>query len=283
MMWDYISRDTVEKIVSNALNEDIGHSDITTSAIIPEDEQIQAFIIFKGEESCVLCGVELVKFIFNTLSPQVDLSSGFNDGDIAGVGERVLEIDGLARTILMGERVSLNFLCRLTGIATLTVGYVEKVSKDIRVCDTRKTTPGIRALEKYAVRCGGGYNHRFSLEDGILIKDNHIRIAGSIKEAVKRARQHNHHLIKIEVEAQSIEQVKSAIESGVDVIMLDNFSVKGVKDAIELIDGRAEVEVSGGINHDNIGEYSRLGIDYISIGSLTHQAVSLDFSLEVEV
>ena len=272
---------TIENIIKLALFEDSGLGDITTECILPEPRSGKGVIIAK--ESFVLAGINVTKMVFKLLDPDCDTNSSFSDGDLVNKGEIVFEVQGDLLSILKGERVALNFLQRLSGIATLTRSYVDelKVSK-VRLTDTRKTTPGLRSLEKEAVRAGGAYNHRMSLYDGILIKDNHIVVAGSIKKAVNLVKKRVSHLMKIEVEVSTLDEVKEAIDAGVEVIMLDNMDYDQMSAAVNYIDGRAFVEASGNVSLETLNKIAATGVDVISCGALTHQARSIDLSMQIK-
>jgi len=271
---------TIENIIKLALYEDSGQGDITAEYILPKPLSGNGVIIAK--ESFVLAGIKVAETIFKLLDPDCDTSSFFSDGDPVKKGEIVLKVQGDLLSLLKGERVALNFLQRLSGIATLTRSYVEelKISK-VRLTDTRKTTPGLRSLEKEAVRAGGAYNHRMSLYDGILIKDNHIAVAGSIKKAVDLVRKRASHLMKIEVEVSTLDEVKEAVDEGVEVIMLDNMGYDLMSEAVNYIDGRAFVEASGNVSLETLNEIAATGVDMISCGALTHQARSVDLSMRI--
>jgi len=270
----------VKDIVARALAEDVGPGDITTLAIVSEDARSRAEILARAEG--VIAGLPAARTTFQMLDPEVSFEPAVSDGQRVGAAQVVVSLAGRTRAILTGERVALNFLQRMSGIATLTSRYVAAVEGTrARICDTRKTAPGLRVLDKYAVRMGGGWNHRTGLFDGVLIKDNHIRAAGGIAEAVRRARARSHHVVKIEVEAQSLQQVEEAIAAGADIIMLDNLQVAEVARAVEFIRGRCEVEVSGGVTLDRVRAIADCGVDYISVGELTHSAPALDLSLEI--
>lgn len=275
-------------VVEQALQEDMPFGDVTTDAIVPADAHGQANIIAKADG--VICGLTVAQRVFEALDEKVKFDRLVNDGDEMTVGTVIAEVRGSLRGLLMGERTALNFLQRLSGIATLTRKFVERVAPyGVRIADTRKTTPNLRALEKYAVRCGGGVNHRFSLSDGVLIKDNHIRAAGSITEAVWRVRQKAHHLLRIEVETQSLEQVREALECSVDAILLDNMDLGMLREAVEMAQAWSEqmgqprplLEASGGITLDNVEAIAQTGVDLISVGALIHSAPALDISMEV--
>ena len=270
----------VREIVARALAEDVGSGDITTLATVDEAARSQAEIVAK--EKGLIAGLSVARATFRALDPEVSFQADSSDGQRVIEGQAVASLAGRTRAILTAERVALNFLQRMSGIATLTARYVSAVEgTKARICDTRKTAPGLRVLDKYAVRMGGGWNHRTGLFDGVLVKDNHIRVAGGIAEAVRRARASSHHLVRIEVEAQSLQQVEEAIAAGVDVIMLDNFQPADMARAVELIGGRCEVEASGGITLETVRTVAECGVDYISVGALTHSAPALDLSLEI--
>lgn len=276
-MEKWIIRDVLEK----AYKEDMPSGDITTDYIVPENAYSRAYMITKQEG--VIAGIEICVEAFKMLDPDIKINTLVKDGDFVEAGTRILEIEGKSRALLKAERTALNLLQRLSGIATITRLYVEKIiGYDTKVADTRKTTPGLRALEKYAVRAGGGTNHRFSLSDGVLIKDNHIKAAGGIKKAVEAAREHIPHTARIEVETETLEQVREALESGADIIMLDNMPADIMKQAVEIIKHRAVTEASGNVTLDNIQEIAATGVDIISVGALTHSVKSLDISLKFE-
>ncbi len=271
-----------EKLIRLALEEDIGPGDVTTEALIEPDRVARAVIVAK--ESLVLAGLQVAREVFATLDPAMSFETSFQDGDRAGSGDEILTAYGKLQALLTGERTALNFVQRLSGIATLTRQYVDRVAgSNVRLTDTRKTIPGWRRLEKYAVKIGGAYNHRFGLYDGILIKDNHIVACGGISEAVAGVRNNRPHLLRIEVEVSDINQVKEALENGVDIIMLDNMDLNDIHEAVRLLDGRALVEVSGGVTLDTLPEIANTGVDIISIGALTHSARAVDISMRVLV
>lgn len=267
------------ELIKLALAEDIGRGDITTRATIAATSRGTAVI--RAKEPLILCGVELIGYIYGLIDPTVKVTKACKDGAALKKGEAVATVTGPCRAILTGERTVLNFLQRLSGVATETRRYVAALDKKskTRIVDTRKTTPGWRTLEKYAVRVGGGTNHRFALDDGILIKDNHIAAAGSIAAAVKKARAAAHHLVRVEVETATLAEVKEAIAAKADIIMLDNMDEKTIQKAIVLIGGRAVTELSGGVTLEKIPALSRLGADLISVGALTHSAPAVDINL----
>ena len=280
-----INHPSVDNLIKLALAEDIGSGDITTDAIVSQNVKGEAYVVAK--EDMVLSGINVFKKVFQNVSGQWSVVSGqfkerYRDGEIVRSGKIIIEMSGNMRTLLTGERTALNFLQRMSGIATLTKKFVDSVKGfKAKIIDTRKTTPKLRILEKYAVRCGGGLNHRFGLYDGILIKDNHIKAAGGIIKAVKRVRDNVPHLMKIEVETKSLKEVKDALNCKVDVIMLDNMDIPTIKKAVKLIDKRALIEVSGGVTLKNVSEIAATGVDYISIGALTHSARAVDISMEI--
>ncbi len=274
----------IRPIIQSALREDIGRGDITSQAIAPSSLTGKACII--AEEEGILAGIEVAKEVFRlTSGEKVEFISQLKDKDSLKGGLPVLILQTSALAILKGERVALNFLGRLSGIATLTREYVDLASPfGVKILDTRKTTPNLRVLEKYAVKIGGGLNHRFGLDSGILIKDNHIRICGSLKKAVERIRQAIPPFWKIEVEADGLSEVKEAVELGVEAIMLDNMGLKEIKKAVDLIRQQAKeiiIEASGGINLENVAEVAKSGVDLISVGSLTKAAKNLNMHLEI--
>ncbi len=277
-----IARHIIEDVVNKAIEEDIPYGDKTTDYLSSiKDCSARGFI--KAKERFVLAGIEVARFVFEKVDPLVSFNPLKKDGEEVDNKEVIAVVAGRAGSLFKGERIALNILSHLSGIAT----YVRRISEllegtGIKLVDTRKTLPGLRALQKYAVRIGGGYNHRFSLSDGILIKTNHIRMVGSIKDAVEEVRKKLTPFIKIEVEAKTLEEVKSAIESGADIIMLDNMTDEEIKKAVKMINGRAEVEISGKIDEERIKRLKRIkGINYISMGSITHSAPSVDMNFEI--
>jgi len=270
----------IEHIIDRALEEDLGSGDITTSAVIDPSTEGTARIVAK--EEIVLAGIEFFSMVFSRLDPEIIVTSTYHDGDVIPEGADIGTVKGSLRGILSAERTALNFLQHLSGIATLTRQYVAKTDPSrVRVIDTRKTTPGLRILEKYAVRKGGGFNHRFGLFDGILIKDNHIAAAGSISEAVEKVRATAPHTLRVQVEVEDITQLEEAIGAGADAILLDNMSPDETREAVAVARGRVVLEASGGINLETIEEIAQTGVELISVGRLTHSARSVDISLEV--
>lgn len=261
------------------LQEDIGQGDITTQTTIPEDAWIQARLVAKEEG--LICGEALFQRIFYLLDERIQVNFLVDEGADVTVGMILAEIQGPARNLLTGERVALNLLQHLSGIATATKRAVAQIQGlACKIIDTRKTTPGLRLFEKYAVRVGGGFNHRFNLADGILIKDNHIRAAGGVKAAVSSARLNCPHTMRIEIEVENMEQVQEAVEAGAEIILLDNMSLEHMKEAVSLINGRALTEASGNMGEKDLREVALTGVDLISIGALTHSVKALDFSVK---
>ena len=272
----------VEQIITLALNEDIGTGDITTLSTIPADKTATGHFVAK--EDMILCGVALAEHIFKRVDPSIRLEANFNDGDAVKKGDVIAVVSGNAQNVLTGERTALNFMQRLTGIATRTHASVAEIAgTKAKITDTRKTTPGLRVLEKYAVRVGGGTNHRFNLADGVLIKDNHIAVSGGIKNAVKNARAVIPHTLKIEVEVETKEQLSEALDAGADIIMLDNMSNDLMRECVGIIAGRALVEASGNMGEKSLREVAETGVDIISIGALTHTVKAADISLKFKI
>lgn len=272
----------VEQIITLALNEDIGTGDITTLSTIPEDKTATGRFVAK--EDMIICGIDLAKHIFGRVDPSIAMKANFKDGDAVKKGDVIAVVSGNAQNVLTGERTALNFMQRLTGIATRTHASVAEVAgTNAKITDTRKTTPGLRVLEKYAVRVGGGTNHRFNLADGVLIKDNHIAVSGGIKNAVKNARAVIPHTLKIEVEVETKEQLAEALDAGADIIMLDNMSNDLMRECVGIVAGRALVEASGNMGEKSLREVAETGVDIISIGALTHTVKAADISLKIQI
>jgi nicotinate-nucleotide pyrophosphorylase (carboxylating) len=267
------------ELVRRALAEDLGWGDVTTDGTVGREQRGRGVIVAKCD--CVLAGVEIAAEAFRQLDPGVAVTVRRTDGALLTPGDNVAEVVGTATALLTAERTALNFLQRLTGIATLTRAFVHAAAGKIAILDTRKTTPLLRALEKYAVRAGGGVNHRGGLDDGILIKDNHIRLAGGVQAAVTRMRKANREM-PTEVEAQSLDQVDEALDAGADIILLDNLSTPDIIEAVRRCRGRAKTEVSGGVTLSRMPELAGTGADYVSIGALTHSAPAADLSFEIE-
>lgn len=268
------------KIVEQALREDIGTGDVTTESIVPAGYNTIGFI--RAKEMGVVAGLPVAAAVFKRLGRDISFQPRAREGEKVKPGRLLARVEGDARVILTGERVALNFLQRLSGIATYTNKLASLLEgTGARLTDTRKTTPGLRVLEKYAVRVGGGTNHRFGLYDAVLIKDNHIKVAGGIGNAVQLARARAPHSMKIEVEVETLAGVEEALAAGADIIMLDNMDLDTMARAVQLVAGRAVLEASGGVNENNIRDIARTGVDLISCGSLTHSARALDISLDV--
>jgi nicotinate-nucleotide pyrophosphorylase (carboxylating) len=269
----------IESLINTALEEDIHSGDITTRNIISPGQLAEAELIAK--DTLILSGLEIFKTLFLTLdSGTIFLSEPFNDGGSVEKGSTIIKFRCDGGKILEGERSGLNILQWLSGIATLTRKYVEKAQPMV-VLDTRKTTPGLRVFEKYAVCCGGGTNHRFGLYDAVMIKDNHIKSAGSIFRAVEKVREALGNKNKIEVETQSLDEVREALDNNVDIIMLDNMSIDCMREAVKVVHGRAKIEISGGVNLENLEEISKTGADFVSVGALTHSAPAVDISMNI--
>jgi nicotinate-nucleotide pyrophosphorylase (carboxylating) len=272
-----------EPLVRAALAEDLGRGgDVTTEAIVPPLARARA--VLAARRGGVVAGGSIAALAFRILDPSIRCTIEVTDGERVSAGGAIVRIEGSARAVLSGERVAINFLGHLCGIATATRSMVEAVAPSrARVADTRKTTPGLRALEKYAVRCGGGINHRFGLDDAVVIKDNHLALAGSIREAVASVRARVGHMMKVEVEVDSLDQLREALETPIDAVLLDNMSPEVLATAVELVNGRVLTEASGGVTRENIAAIARSGVDVISTGWLTHSAPALDVGLDVEI
>lgn len=272
----------LEKVVAVALEEDLGIGDLTTDSIVPPD--LLAWGDFLAKEDMVLAGWPVVVETFRSVSPAIQISIEFAEGAWVPRGTLFGHVNGHAAHLLKGERVALNFLQQLSGVATETHKYVGAVAgTGVTILDTRKTTPGLRYLEKYAVRVGGAKNHRLGLYDGVLIKENHIAMAGNIAEAIRRVRSGIDHLKKVEIEVTNFPELMQALQAGADVILLDNMSPEQVLEAVRIVEGRVKLEVSGGINLENVREYALTGIDFISVGALTHSVKAIDISLELRL
>lgn len=271
----------LQSIIRNALNEDLGAGDVTTEALVDENHRGAASLLVKQEG--VVAGLPVAEEVFRQLDPAVQFERLVREGDRVAKGTRIARIKGKTRALLSGERVALNFLQRLSGIATATRRVVRALEGlNCRVLDTRKTVPGLRMLDKYAVRVGGGTNHRFGLNHGALIKDNHIALAGSLAEAVRRVRERAGHMVQVEVECDTLEQVEEALQLSVDAILLDNMELDTMRRAVRMIAGRAWVEASGGVTEENARAVAETGVDAISLGWLTHSPRALDISLDWE-
>ena len=283
MRAEILHADMVRDVARRALTEDVGHEDVTTDALFDHTISARGTIICEESHAVVIAGVSVALAVFAEVDTGLMCLPEFDDGQCVPPSECILTVEGDGRSILKSERVVLNFLQRLTGIATLTAKFCEAVKgTPVRILDTRKTTPGLRALEKWAVRLGGGQNHRFGLDDGVLIKDNHLALAGGdVAGACRRTRERAPHGFRIEVETKTLEEVRAALDGKADIILLDNMSLAMIRDALAVIKGRALVEVSGGVNLANIREIASAGPDYISIGALTHSAPAANLSLDL--
>ncbi|SDP56191.1 nicotinate-nucleotide pyrophosphorylase [carboxylating] [Phyllobacterium sp. YR620] len=273
----------IEEAVRGALREDLGRAgDITTNATLSEEATATA--VLSSREAGTLCGMGFARMAFALIDPRLEFEAFAKDGETISPGQDIARVSGNARAILSSERVALNYLMHLSGIATYTAKFVDLI-KDTgaRVCDTRKTIPGMRAFAKYAVKCGGGANHRFGLDDAILIKDNHVAVAGGVTRAIKAARAYAGHLVKIEVEVDGLEQFEEALAAGADVILLDNMGPELLEKAVGINSGRAVLEASGGISFDTIKAVAQTGVDYISTSKITMAAPTLDIGLDIEI
>lgn len=273
-----LDADSYRDLVRRALAEDIGSGDVTTQATVDETHQARAVLLAKS--TCVIAGLEVAADAFRQLDAAVAIRIHHPDGRVCTPGTEIAEMCGRAAALLTAERTALNFMQRMSGIATLTRQFVEAAAGRITILDTRKTTPLMRTLEKYAVRAGGGVNHRFGLSDGVLIKDNHVRLAGGVGAAVSRMRASSPGMA-IEVEAQSLSEVADALQAGADIVLLDNLSTPDIIDAVRQCRGRAKTEISGGVTLARMPELATTGADYVSIGALTHSAPAADLSLEM--
>ncbi|SKC92073.1 carboxylating nicotinate-nucleotide diphosphorylase [Maledivibacter halophilus] len=270
----------IDEIIVNALKEDISNIDITTDNLIDNKSISKACMITK--ENGVIAGLAVAKRVFEMIDGEIKVIFNVKDGDEVTKGVNIAEIKGSTKAILKGERIALNILQRMSGIASISKKYSEIV-KDypVRIVDTRKTTPGLRILEKYAVRVGGCHNHRYNLSESVMIKDNHIRAVGGIKKAVAKIKDRTSHTVKIEVEVESVNKLKEAIEAGADIVMLDNMNIDEMTKAVKVAEGRVLLEASGGLNIGNIVDVAKTGVDIISVGALTHSAKAMDISLNI--
>ena len=278
--FESLAVDAYRDLVRRALAEDVGTGDVTTAGTIDGSRRVHGIVLAKCR--CVIAGLDVAVETFRQLEPAIEVTVHHRDGSLCSPGTTVAEIAGRADALLIGERTALNFMQRLSGIATLTRQFVDVAANRITVLDTRKTTPLMRVLEKYAVRAGGGTNHRFGLDDGILIKDNHVRLAGGVATAVHRMRQANQAL-PVEVEAQSLCEVDAALDAGADIVLLDNLSTADIIEAVAKCRGKARTEISGGVTLARMPELATTGADYVSIGALTHSAPAADLSFEIEM
>jgi nicotinate-nucleotide pyrophosphorylase (carboxylating) len=280
----FLSPLEIDQAVRRALAEDLGRAgDVTSIATIPADTSASATVV--ARKAGVIAGLPVVEAVFRRLAPDLDIQAHAHDGDSVEAPFALMTIAGPARAILAGERVALNFLGHLSGIATATAVFVRRIAHTkARVTCTRKTTPGLRALEKYAVRCGGGFNHRFGLDDAMLIKDNHIAVAGGIGAVLARARAVAGHLVKIEIEVDTLDQLREVLDAGgADVVLLDNMDVPTLRRAVEMVRGRLVLEASGGIALETVTPIAESGVDYVSSGALTHSAPNLDVALDIAI
>lgn len=268
-----------DHLIREALKEDISSEDVSTNAVMKEAVPGEVDLICKQDG--IIAGLDVFRRVFELLDPETEAEFYCKDGDQVTAGELMGKVKGDIRVLLSGERVALNYLQRMSGIATYTHSVARLLEgSGTKLLDTRKTTPNMRIFEKYAVRVGGGYNHRYNLSDGVLLKDNHIGAAGSVTEAVRMAREYAPFVRKIEIEVENLDMVKEAVEAGADIIMLDNMSPEDMKEAVRIIDGRAETECSGNVTKENIARLTEIGVDYISSGALTHSASILDISMK---
>jgi len=274
-----MKEDAADTLIEAALKEDMPQGDITSESVIPSDSESEAIILAKEEG--VLAGIDVAERVFYKIDPSVVFEKKLNDGQRFRNGQTLATIQGRSISLLKGERTALNFLQRMSGIATTTQNFVQALQgTKTKILDTRKTTPGLRSLEKYAVKMGGGENHRFNLSEMVLIKDNHLRIVGSISQAVKHAKERIKPGVRVEVEATSLEEVQEAVQSGADMIMLDNMSKDAMKEVVKWVKGKVPLEVSGKVSLRRVKEIASLGVDFISVGSLTHSYKSVDISVE---
>ena len=279
----FLSPLAIDDAVARALEEDLGRAgDITSIATIPEATKAHAVMV--ARQAGVIAGLPLALAVFRKLCPEIQLQAYVRDGAAVAAGVHLMTISGPARAVLSSERTGLNFVGRLSGIATLTSNYVRRTAGTrLRICCTRKTTPGLRALEKYAVRCGGGFNHRFGLDDAILIKDNHIAVAGGIRPVLERARAHAGHLVKVEIEVDTLPQLREVLDTGLaDAVLLDNMDIATLSEAVAMARGRVVLEASGGVTLNSIAEIAATGVDYVSSGALTHSATNFDVALDID-
>ncbi len=280
----FISPLEIDAAVERALSEDLGRAgDVTSIATVPEDATGHAVMI--ARKAGVVAGLPLVAATFRRISPEIEIEAFARDGTAVAAGMKLMRLAGNARAILSAERTALNFAGHLSGIATATSAFVRRIAHTkARIICTRKTTPGLRALEKYAIRCGGGFNHRFGLDDAMLIKDNHIAVAGGIRAVLTRARGAAGHLVKIEIEVDSLDQLREVLDVGLaDVVLIDNFDFESMRKAVAMVAGRLVIEASGGITLDSAAAIAETGVDYLSSGSLTHSVQNLDIGLDIEM
>jgi nicotinate-nucleotide pyrophosphorylase (carboxylating) len=267
------------EIVRRALAEDLGWGDVTTEGTVRPEQRARGILLVKSR--CVIAGIQVAAEAFRQLDPAISFDIKHQDGALCAAGDVIAEVRGAAAAMLTAERTALNLLQRMSGIATMTRAFVDAAGGAITVLDTRKTTPTLRALEKYSVRAGGGSNHRAGLDDGILIKDNHIRLAGGVSEAMRRMKEGRHEM-PVEIEAQTLDQVDAAVAARADIILLDNMSIDEIREAVRRIAGRTKTEISGGVTLARIADLAATGADYVSVGALTHSAPAADISFELE-
>jgi nicotinate-nucleotide pyrophosphorylase (carboxylating) len=280
----FLSPLEIDAAVTRALAEDLGRAgDITSTATIPEDTRARAVVA--ARKAGVISGLPLVAATFRKLAPDIEIAAKARDGNAVAAKTALMTVAGPARAVLAAERVALNYLGHLSGVATATHEFVRRAAgSGLRICCTRKTSPGLRALEKYAVRCGGGFNHRFGLDDAILIKDNHIAVAGGIRAVLERAAAVTGHLVKIEIEVDTLEQLREVLDIGIaHAVLLDNMDAATMRKAVEMVGGRFQLEASGSITLDSIAEIAKTGVDYASSGWITHSAPNLDVGLDIEM
>jgi nicotinate-nucleotide pyrophosphorylase (carboxylating) len=280
----FLSPLEIDEAVTRALAEDLGRAgDVTSIATVPEETRGRAIVA--ARKAGRIAGLPLVEAAFRKLAPEMEIKAHAHDGDAVAANTTLMTVTGPARAMLASERVALNFVGHLSGVATATAEYVRRVSHTkTRVTCTRKTLPGLRALQKYAIRCGGGFNHRFGLDDAVLIKDNHVAVAGGIRPVLERARASVGHLVKIEIEVDSLEQLREVLDTGLaDVVLLDNFDVPRLREAVALVKGKLVTEASGGITLDSVAAIAETGVDYVSSGALTHSVINLDIGLDIEM
>ena len=272
----------IQAIIDHALSEDIGKGDITARLLVPEEALASLF--FVNREPLILCGVDVVRQVFATLDARVMVTPLSGEGQKLGVGQRLIEVKGPARAVLAGERTALNLLQRMSSVATYTARYVEEIKgTPATILDTRKTMPCLRVLDKYAVRVGGGRNHRMRLDDGILIKDNHIALCGGVKDAIEKAQRGNSEGLPIEIECDTLLQVDEALTAGADIILLDNMHIDVMKEAVSRVAGRAKLEASGNMRLETVRAVAETGVDYISVGRITHSVPNVDIGLDCEI
>src|SRR5262245_7278288 len=279
----FLSPLAISEAVARALDEDLGRAgDVTSIATIPEATTADAVMV--ARQAGRIAGLPLAVATLERLAPGIRVEAHARDGSTVAAGQKLLTISGPARAVLSAERTALNFVGRLSGVATLTADYVKRTEgTKTRICCTRKTTPGLRALEKYAVRCGGGFNHRFGLDDAILIKDNHVAVAGGVRAVLQRARSHAGHLVSIEIEVDTLDQLREVLDTGLaDVVMLDNMDIATLREAVRIADRRVVLEASGGVTLNSIADIAATGVDYISSGALTHSAANFDVAIDIE-